>query len=134
MNTIPVSMVNEVMTVQKSDNSNLYVGLAGTMFVGSDRYAVVITEVISQKEVRVADMETIDYSSNIMIDENTREYIAPRNMIKYARVNDERTAFQATGDIYKLRKNGRWIRKGHDLWETGAVHFGHADEYRDPSF
>ena len=80
MNTIPVSMINEVMAVEKSDNSNLYVGLAGTMFVGSDRYAVVITEVISQKEVRVADMETIDYNSNIVIDENSMEYIAPNNM------------------------------------------------------
>ena len=134
MNTSPVSMSNEVMAVQKSNNSNLYVGLAGTMFVGSDRYAVVITEVISQKEVRVANMEDADYNSNIMIDENTMEYIAPHNMIKYARVNDERTAFRATGDIYKLRKNGRWIKKGHGLWETGAVHFGHVDEYRDPSF
>jgi len=134
MNTIPVSMVNEVMGVQKSDNSNLYVGLAGTMFVGSDRYAVVITEVISPKEVRVANMIDEDYNSNIMIDGNTMEYIAPHNMIKYARVNAEGTSFIATGDIYKLRKNGRWVEKGHGLWETGAVHFGHADEYRDPSF
>ena len=134
MNTIPVSMINEVMAVEKSDNSNLYVGLAGTMFIGSDRYAVVITEVISQKEVRVADMETIDYNSNIVIDENSMEYIAPNNMIKYARVNNERTSFKATGNIYTLRKNGRWIMKGCGLWETGAVHFGHADEYRDPSF
>ena len=55
-------------------------------------------------------------------------------MIKYAQVNDERTSFRATGDIYKLRKNGRWVKKGNGLWGTGAVYFGHADEYRDPSF
>lgn len=134
MNTIPVSMINEVMAVEKSDNSNLYVGLAGTMFVGSDRYAVVITEVISQKEVRVADMHDIDYSNNLRKDDNGNDYLTNDTMCNYVKVNPDRTGFVSIGDIYKLRKNGRWIRKGHDLWETGAVHFGHADEYRDPSF
>ena len=64
MNVIPVSMINEVMGVQKSDNSNLYVGLCGTMFVGSDRYAMVITEVISSKVVRVDHMN--DEEKSIM--------------------------------------------------------------------
>ena len=61
MSSIPVSMINEVMGVQKSDNSNLYVGLCGTMFVGSDRYPIVITEVISPKAVRVTHMLYKDY-------------------------------------------------------------------------
>ena len=115
-------------------NSNLYVGLCGTMFVGSDRYPIVITEVISQKEVRVEDMHDIDYSNNMRKDDNDNDYLTNDTMRNYAKVNPDRTGFVSIGDIYKLRKNGRWIKKGHGLWETGAVHFGCADEYRDPSF
>jgi len=134
MNVIPVSMINEVMGVQKSDNSNLYVGLCGTMFVGSDRYAMVITEVISPKVVRVDHMNDEDYSKNIMIDENTMEYIPVNKMSNYTRVNEDKTNIVPTGIIFKLRKNNRWIRQGNSLWGTGAVHFGHADNYMDPSF
>lgn len=132
--SIPISMIGEVMSVQKSDNSNLYVGLCGTQFVGSDRYAVVITEIISPKSVRVVNMLDIDYSSNRPLDENGNEYIPVKNMSKYARVNSEKTGFEAKGSVFKLRKNGRWIQEGNSLWSTGGVHFGKADEYRDPSF
>ena len=134
MNSIPVSMINEVMGVQKSDNSNLYVGLCGTMFVGSDQYAVVITEVISPKVVRVAHIEDNDYSTNMLKDENNNDYIPVYRMYNYARVNEERTGFVSSGTIFKLRKNNRWIRQGDSLWGTGAVHFGHANNYMDPSF
>lgn len=133
-NTIPVSMIGEVMGVKKSDNANLYVGLAGTMFVGSDRYAVVITEVISPKSVRVADMHDIDYSNNLCKDDNGNDFLTNDTMRNYVKVNPNRTGFVSIGDTYKLRKNGRWIREGRGLWETGAVHFGHADVYMDPSF
>ncbi len=132
--SIPVSMIGEVMGVQKSDNSNLYVGLCGTQFVGSDRYAVVITEIISPKSVRVTNMLDIDYSVNRPLDENGNEYIPVKNMSKYSRVNSEKTGFEAKGSVFKLRKNGRWIQEGNSLWSTGGVHFGTADEYRDPSF
>ena len=134
MNTIPVSMIGEVMGVQKSDNSNLYVGLCGTMFVGSDRYAIVITEVISDKEIRIADMHDEDYERNIKKDSNMNDCLYPDIMRKYARLNEERTKFCSDGDIYKLRKNGRWIKKGRGLWETGGVHFGKAENYMDPDF
>ena len=134
MNTIPVSMINEVMGVRKSNTSNLYVGLCGTMFVGSDRYAVVITEVISPKSVRVTNMRDYDYANNIHQDDNGNDFLTNDVMRNYAKVSDNRTCFCSLGNIYKLRKNGRWIKEGHGLWETGAVHFGNADEYRDPSF
>ena len=134
MNTIPVSMIGEVMNCKKSDNSNLYIGLCGTMFVGSDSYAVVITEVISPKEVRVADMLDEDYNSEKITDENGCEYIPAYRMPKYAKVTEDLTKFESIGEIYKLRKNGRWIKKGCGLWETGGVHFGHSENYRDPNF
>lgn len=132
MNIIPVSMVGEVMNVRKSDNNNLYVGLCGTQFVGSDCYAVVITEIISPKAVRIADMNDNDYDNNRLVDENGNEYL--KDMKNYARVNKERTSIVPTGVIFKLRKNGRWIQEGNSLWATGGVHFGKAEEYRDPSF
>lgn len=134
MNTIPVSMIGEVMGVKKSDNSNLYVGLCGTMFVGSDRYPIVITEIISPKSVRVTHMWDIDYSNNMRKDDNGNDFLITDVMRNYVKVNPNRTGFVSVGDIYKLRKNGRWIKEGRGLWETGAVHFGRADEYRDPSF
>lgn len=134
MNSIPVSMINEVMGVQKSDNSNLYVGLCGTMFVGSDQYAMVITEVISPKVVRVDYIDDNDYQNSIMKDENDSDYIPVYRMSGYAKVNEERTGFVSSGIIFKLRKNNRWIRQGDSLWGTGAVHFGKANNYMDPSF
>ena len=132
MNIIPVSMVGEVMNVRKSDNSNLYVGLCGTQFVGSDCYAVVITEIISPKAVRIAGMNDNDYANNRLVDENDNEYL--KDMKSYARVNKERTSIIPIGKVFKLRKNGRWIQEGNSLWATGGVHFGKAEEYRDPSF
>jgi hypothetical protein len=134
MNSIPVSMINEVMGVQKSDNSNLYVGLGGTMFVGSDQYAMVITEVISSKVVRVAHMDDEDWHNNVLLDENGNHYLPVYQMSKYARVNDERTSIVPDGSIFTLRKNDRWIKKGAYLWGTCAVHFGAACNYRDPNF
>ena len=132
MNIIPVSMVGEVMNVRKSDNSNLYVGLCGTQFVGSDCYAVVITEIISPKAVRIAGMNDNDYANNRLVDENGNEYL--KDMKNYAQVNKERTSIIPIGKVFKLRKNGRWIQEGNSLWATGGVHFGKAEEYRDPSF
>ena len=128
---IPVSMVNEVIGVRKSDN-NVYVGLCGTQFVGSDSYAVVITEIISPKSVRIANMTDADYNNNRLTDENGNEFL--RDMSNYVHVNKERTAIVPNGVIFKLRKNGRWVQEGNSLWATGGVHFGYAEEYRDPNF
>ena len=130
--SIPVSMLGEAMNCSKSEKDYLYVGLCGTRFVGSDRYAVVITEIISPKAVRVANMKKSDYNNNRQTDGYGNEYIY--DMSGYVRVNNERTKIEPIGNVFKLRKNGRWIVDGDGLWSTGAVHFGEADEYRDPSF
>jgi len=125
-------MINEAINCNSSEKNHLYVGLCGTRFVGSDRYAVVITEIISPKCVRVAHMKDDDYNSNRPLDEYGNEFIF--DMRNYVRVNQERTKIETIGEVYKLRKNGRWIEEGQDLWSAGGVHFGEADEYRDPSF
>lgn len=127
-----INMMNESMNCKVSENKNLYVGLCGTQFVGSDRYAVVITEVVSPKCVRVEYMTDADYNSTRPTDAFGNEFIY--NMGSYVRVNEDRTKIVAKGKLFKLRKNKRWIIDGNDLWATGAVHFGEADEYRDPSF
>ena len=134
MTTIHPNMINEVMNINKSRKNHLYVGMCGTQCVGSDRYAVVITEIVSPKCVRVTHMDRNDYDNNRLIDENDNEYLDPRVMNDYVRVNRERTGFETLGKLFKLRKNGRWIEEGNSLWSTGVVHFGEADEYRDPSF
>lgn len=134
MATIHPNIINEAMNVNKSRQTKLYVGMCGTQYVGSDRYAVVITEIVSPKCVRVTHMNRNDYDNNRLIDENDNEYLDPRVMTNYAKVNRERTGFEISGKLFKLRKNNRWIEEGNSLWSTGAVHFGEADEYRDPSF
>lgn len=126
------SMVGEVMNCSKSVNEKLYVGLCGTQFVGSDRYACVITEIISPKAVRVSWMKDIDYKYNMQVDKDGNQYLV--DMSLYVELNDDKTKIIPIGKVFKLRKNGRWIQEGDDLWSTGAVHFGEADNYRDPSF
>lgn len=132
MNTIHVNQINEAMNCNASEKNHLYVGLCGTEFCGSDRWPMVITEIISPKCVRVASMTDDDYNSNRPHDEYGNEFLY--DMSAYVRVNNKRTKIEPKGNIYKLRKNGRWLKEGANLWSTGAVHFGEADEYRDPSF
>ena len=128
-----INLINETMNCSTSEKNHLYVGLCGTKYIGSDRYAVVITEVFTPKMVRVAYLHNSDYNDgNIPTDEYGNQFI--EDLSSYVRINRDRTKFDIEGKIYKLRKNGRWIEEGISLWSTGGVHFGEADEYRDPSF
>ena len=108
--------------------------MCATMFVGSDRYAMVVTEVINKKKIRVDHMIDDDYNGEKYSDQNGADFIPIFNMNKYARVNDEQTGFESTGRIYTYRKNKRWMPAGSGLWETCSIHLGKADNYRDPSF
>jgi len=104
------------------------------MFVGSDRYPMVVTQVISNKKIRVAHMHDIDYQRNKHVAENGVEFLLDDQMYKYVRVNETATNIEPIGNIYTLRKNNRWIEEGQGLWETCAIHIGVADEYMDPNF
>ncbi len=125
MNSIPISMINEVMGVRKSETENIKVGMTATMFVGSDSYAMVVTEVISPKKIRVSRMMDEDYYKNVQM-------LSKEQMKKYVYVTD--TTIIPIGEVYSYRKNKRWVAEGCGLWETGGIHLGHATEYRDPCF
>ena len=132
MDTISVSCINEVMNAQASVKENIVVGLAATRFVGSDRYAYVVTDVINDKKIRVSQMLHADYCS---LDENESiQHLDTSRMINYVGISGDGKHFQPLGIIYTLRKNGRWMPEGAGLWETGSIHLGHAEEYMDPSF
>ena len=129
-----INMLNEVLHCSKSQKNDLYIGLCGTQFVGSDRYAVVITELISPKCVRVAHIRDVDYQHNIKQDKDGNDYLEASIMENYIDIDDKRISFKPSGKLFKLRKNGRWIQEGNSLHSTGGIHFGEAEEYRDPSF
>ena len=52
-NIICVNELNEVMNCKSSAKNNIIPGMGATMFVGSDRYAMVVTEVITPKKIKV---------------------------------------------------------------------------------
>lgn len=127
------NLLNECMSCEMSSTSPS-VGMCATMFVGSDRYAMVVTEVINKKKIRVDHMTDEDYNGEKHSDQNGADFVPIFNMNKYARVNDEHTGFESTGQIYTYRKNKRWMREGDDCWGTRSIHLGKADNYMDPSF
>lgn len=127
MDSIPVSCLNEVMACRVSIKDDIKVGLAATQFVGSDRYAMVVTEVITARKIRVAPMLNEDYRE--ISDTKPIQRLEAEKMVKYVTREGK-----PSGEIYTLRKNGRWIREGEWLWRTGAVHLGYAETYLDPSF
>ena len=127
------NLLNECMSCEMS-STNPSVGMCATMFVGSDRYAMVVTEVINKKKIRVDHMVDEDYNGEKHSDQNGADFVPIFNMNKYARVNDEHTGFESTGQIYTYRKNKRWMREGDDCWGTRSIHLGKADNYMDPSF
>ena len=127
------NLVNEYLN-GKMNITEPKVGMCATMFCGSDRWPYVVTEVISPNMVRLCQMEDIDYEREKDIDKNKVEWLRGYFMSKYTKVNDDLTSIIPRGEIFTLRKNGRWIEKGHDAWGTGAIMIGAADLYRDPNF
>ena len=127
------NMLNEVMNCKMS-STNPSVGMCATMFVGSDRYAMVVTEVLGKNKIRVDHMTDEDYNGEKYSDENDNDFIPIFNMHKYARVNNTQTGFESSGKIYTYRKNKRWMPAGEGLWGTCSIHLGKAENYRDPNY
>lgn len=137
------NLINEVMSCKCSTTPT--VGMMGTQFVGSDRYKVVCVKVLSPKKVVVATLgdfkvntvDNLDYYDGD-INELYERTIALPSWVKEEQWEEgELEEFkQRTFDenVYSLRKNGRWLRKGQPAHYTGAIHWGKADEYRDPCF
>ena len=132
--SITPECINEVMNTQADENPE--VGMGATMFVGSDRYAMVVTEVLSPKKVKIAHVPN-DMEDKFVTDENGVMRLPEELLNEIIEMGNKKLDFGTpyyAGIEYTLRKNGRWLPKGAGLWETCSVRFGHAEDYRDPCF
>lgn len=118
--SIHPNMINEVMSAKKSLITPVP-GLAATMFVGSDRYAMVVTKVITPKKIEVSHV----YSENEFVTHENGIQTMPSEILE---------KYLDNGITYTYRKNKRWMPFGEGLWGTCSIHLGHAEDYRDPSF
>ena len=127
--------LNEIMSCQASEKNNIEIGMAATEFVGSDRYAMIVTEVLGPKKIKVTRMDDEDYKDlkNYTDDKNI-QIIRGTRLMKYAVITADGKHWEGTGTIYTLRKNGRWMPEGEGLWGTCSIHLGHAETYLDPCF
>jgi ribosomal protein S13 len=132
---ITPACINEVMSCQASEKKNIEIGMAATYFVGSDRYAMVVTEILGPKKIRVARMEDEDYNDlENYTDNKNIQILRGTRMMKYVQISEDGKSWEGIGKIYTLRKNGRWMAEGQGLWGAGSVHLGHAETYLDPCF
>ena len=119
---IHYNQLNEAMSCRRSEkNPEQY--MAGTMFVGSDRYPIVVVEVVNNKKIKISPIYDDDYNNHIY-EKNGNQYIKEDYMQKY---NGNTTT-------YTYRKNNRWMPMGQSMWGTCSIHLGYADSYLDPSF
>lgn len=123
-NSIHYNQLNEYMNCEMS-STNPRVGMVATMFVGSDRYPMVVTKVYTPKKISVCHM----------IDEDWKKYE------KYETSSDaneeiiiDTSKYMEKNITYTYRKNHRWMPAGSGMWETCSIHLGKADYYMDPSF
>lgn len=134
-NVICYTELNEVMNCKKSIKSDIVPGMGATMYVGSDRYAMVVVEVISPKKIKVTYAD--DLENKFITDENGNDMMPEEYMNKLRNYKDySPMAGHSHGlfHTYTLRKNGRWMPQGTGMWETCSIHVGKAESYMDPSF
>lgn len=97
-------------------NPQLEVGMAATLELWSDRYAMTITRIISPKEIAVRrnETKTIDFFNS--------QY----------EILDE---LMEGEEIFTLRKGGTWVEKGQPK-KSGSVTLtvGYRHHYVDPNF
>ena len=134
-NWIHYNELNEAMNCKASVKNEITPGMCGTMYVGSDRYAVVVTEVISPKKIKVAHMLN-EHEQYIRQNENGIDILSPEFVEIYAQFVPDKWGYCGFNvpRTYTLRKNGRWMQQGSEMWGTSSVHIGHAENYRDPCF
>jgi len=134
ISVITPECINEVMNTKANDNPK--VGMGATMFVGSDRYPMVVVKVLSKKTVEVAHVSN-EFMNKFYTDDNGIMTLPKEYLNKIIELGNEKYDFGKSyyaGITYTLRKNGRWMPKGENLWGTSSVRFGYADEYMDPCF
>lgn len=127
------NLLNECMSCRKSITKP-EIGMAATMFVGSDRYAMVVTEVMNDKTIRVEHLKDDDEENHLITGEDGVQKLDPRYIGNYVYADVHENKIMSYGTVYTYRKNKRWMPKGQDCWGTCSVHLGIVDSYRDPSF
>ena len=138
-NVICYTELNEVMNCKKSVKSDIVPGMGATMYAGSDRYAMVVVEVISPKKIKVTYVD--DFENKFITDENGND-ILPEEYMNELRNYDDYSPMAGHSHgllhgflhTYTFRKNGRWMPMGSEMWGTCSIHVGKAESYMDPSF
>ena len=134
-NWIHYNEVNEVMSCKASVKNQIVPGMGATMYCGSDRYPMVVTDVVSAKTIKIAHV--VDADEKAFINNAGIQMMSDTVLEKYKNMKDWEPGCGQSFYVklpYTLRKNGRWMPKGKGMWETCSVHIGCADSYRDPSF
>ena len=134
MSWIHTNMLNEAMNCSKSIKEYLVPGIGATMYCGSDRYAMVVTEVLTPKKIKIAHL--LDKHEDKLITKNGLQFLPNEYLEEYKKFVPDKYGYCGfhVPIIYTLRKNGRWMPQGSGLWETRSVHIGEAENYRDPCF
>lgn len=102
-----------------SNTTKPEVGMGVTFLHWSDRSAGTISDVISDREIKVQGDSAKRIDSNGMSESQTYEF------------TQNPDAPKAT---YTLRKNGRWVRKGQDMKNGQRLAIGYRDAYHDFTF
>lgn len=126
--------VNEVMNCKKSVKSAIVPGMGATMYVGSDRYAMVVVDVISDKKIKVTYLDD-DYDK--LVEKDGIDYLPEEYLNHYREFGEYDPILGHSHGLlhtYTLRKNGRWMPMGSEMWGTCSIHIGKANNYMDPSF
>lgn len=129
-----INVINEVMSCNKSVTEPV-VGMGATMYCGSDRYAMVVTEVLTPKKIKVAHVLD-NHEKKFITDENGIMFLPEEFVKEYEKFVPDEFGYRHfyVPRTYTFRKNHRWIEEGKGLWETGGIHLGEADNYRDPNY
>ena len=133
--SIHYNQVNEFMNGKIALTKDIEPGMVATMFCGSDRYAMVVTEVISPKTIKIAHMHD-EFVNDIIYNKDGIGKVSDVivNIYKGYEPDENGYCHFYVPQIYTLRKNGRWMPKGQNMWGTSSVMIGKAENYRDPEF
>jgi len=113
------------------------IGMLGTEYVGSDRYAVVCTQVYSLRKVAVGKLhylteDNVKNNPDILIDEEGVMWMSPDVLKKYG-IDGSSDIERWTLRINKTTGKKSWHEEGKAR-KSSSIHWGIANPYRDPDF
>ena len=95
------------------------VGMGATINMHSDRHAATIIEILSPTRIRVQEDKAELVKGSRMSESQEYEFFPnPKGSIS----------------TFSKRKNGLWIKQGHERQLGTSLTIGERDEYYDPSF